>query len=720
MRTYSLDCDAVNHFRPNAGAQQLETNVSLHWDHIDDEAVKTAKLLAADAVEQAGSGHPGTAISLAPAAYLLYNKVMNVDPADPRWIGRDRFILSAGHSSLTQYVQLYLSGFGLELDDIKALRTAGSLTPGHPEYGHTKGVEITTGPLGTGIASAVGFAMNARRVHGLLDPETPLGESVFDHNVYVIAGDGCFEEGVSAEASSLAGTQELGNITVIWDDNHISIEDDTSIAFNEDVLARYEAYGWHVQRVDWLGEDGSYEENTAALNDALDAAKAETKKPSLIALRTIIGWPTPGKQNTGGIHGSKLGSEALKGLKEALGADPEKMFDADAAIVDEVRARAAARAAEYRKDWDARFEAWKAAHPEQAALLERLLDGRLPEGWEAALPTFEEGKAIATRAASGQVLNAIAPVLPELWGGSADLAGSNNTFLKGEPSFLPAHRSSSSFSGDEFGRNLHFGVREFAMGAALNGIAADGLTRAYGGTFFVFSDFMRGAVRLAALMDLPVTYVWTHDSIGVGEDGPTHQPIEHLASYRAIPNFAVVRPADAAETAASWKAILEQSHPAAIILSRQNLPNPARGEGTGLATTADLARGAYVLADTEGTPDVILLASGSEVSVALEAREVLAAEGVAARVVSVPCLDWFEAQDREYRDSVLPPSVRARVSVEAGIALPWYRWIGDAGRAVSIEHFGASAPGELLFKEYGIDAEHVAAAAKESIEAARS
>ncbi|PZU33016.1 MAG: transketolase, partial [Actinomyces sp.] len=649
MRTFSLDCDAVNHFRPNAGAQPLETNVSLHWDHIDDEAVKTAKLLAADAVEQAGSGHPGTAISLAPAAYLLYNKVMNVDPADPRWIGRDRFILSAGHSSLTQYVQLYLSGFGLELDDIKTLRTAGSLTPGHPEYGHTKGVEITTGPLGTGIASAVGFAMNARRVHGLLDPETPLGESVFDHNVYVIAGDGCFEEGVSAEASSLAGTQELGNITVIWDDNHISIEDDTSIAFNEDVLARYEAYGWHVQRVDWLGEDGSYEENTAALNDALDAAKAETKKPSLIALRTIIGWPTPGKQNTGGIHGSKLGTEALKGLKEALGANPEKMFDADAAIVDEVRARAAARAAEYRKDWDARFEAWKAAHPEQAALLERLLEGRLPEGWEAALPTFEEGKAIATRAASGQVLNAIAPVLPELWGGSADLAGSNNTFLKGEPSFLPAHRSSSSFSGDEFGRNLHFGVREFAMGAALNGIAADGFTRAYGGTFFVFSDFMRGAVRLAALMDLPVTYVWTHDSIGVGEDGPTHQPIEHLASYRAIPNFAVVRPADAAETAASWKAILEQSHPAAIILSRQNLPNPARGEGAGLATTADLARGAYVLADTEGTPDVILLASGSEVSVALEAREALAADGIAARVVSVPCLDWFEAQDREYR-----------------------------------------------------------------------
>lgn len=695
--------------------------MTLHWDHIDDEAVRTAKILAADAVEQAGSGHPGTAISLAPAAYLLYNKVMNVDPTDPRWIGRDRFILSAGHSSLTQYVQLYLSGFGLELDDIAKLRTAGSLTPGHPEYGHTKGVEITTGPLGTGIASAVGFAMNARRIHGLLDPDTPLGESVFDHHIYVIAGDGCLEEGISAEASSLAGTQELGNITVIWDDNHISIEDDTSIAFNEDVLARYEAYGWHVQRVNWLGEDGSYEENTAALNDALEAAKAETTKPSIIALRTIIGWPTPGKQNTGGIHGSKLGSEALAGLKVALGADPAKMFDADPTLVSQVRERAAQRIAQYRAHWDARFEAWKTANPDGAALLERLTDRRLPDGWESSLPTFEEGKAIATRAASGQVLNAIAPVLPELWGGSADLAGSNNTFMKGEPSFLPAHRSTNAFSGNVFGRNLHFGVREFAMGAALNGIAVDGLTRAYGGTFFVFSDFMRGTVRLAALMDLPVTYVWTHDSIGVGEDGPTHQPIEHLAAYRAIPNLAIVRPADAAETVASWKAILEQSHPAAIILSRQNLPNPARGGDSDLATTEGLVRGAYVLADTEGTPDVILMASGSEVSVALEARDALAADGIAARVVSVPCLDWFEAQDRAYRDEVLPPSVRARVSVEAGLALPWYRWIGDAGRAVSIEHFGASAPGELLFKEYGIDAEHVAAAAKESIQdAARS
>lgn len=693
--------------------------MTLKWDAIDDRAVTTAKILAADAVEQAGSGHPGTAISIAPAAYLLYQRHMHIDPKDDRWLGRDRFVLSAGHSSLTQYVQLYLAGIGLELDDLKTLRTAGSLTPGHPEYGHTKGVEITTGPLGTGIASAVGFAMASRRMHGLLDPEAALGESVFDTNVYALAGDGCFEEGVSAEASSLAGTQKLGNLTLIWDDNHISIEDDTKIAFSEDVLARYEAYGWHVQRVNWLQEDGSYTEDVAALSEALDAAKAETDKPSIIAVRTLIGWPTPGKTNTGGIHGSKLGGEALSGLKEALGADPEKMFDVDVEAVEAARANVAKRCAEYRKDWDARFEAWKAANPQRAELLERLQSGKLPEGWEEALPTFEAGKAIATRAASGTVLNAIAEAIPELWGGSADLAGSNNTYMKGQPSFLPEGASSDAFQGNEFGRNMHFGVREFAMGAIMNGIAADGLTRPYGGTFFVFSDFMRGAVRLAALMDLPVTYVWTHDSIGVGEDGPTHQPIEHLASYRAIPNLAVIRPGDATETAAAWRAVLEQRHPAALVLSRQNLPNPARGEGTELATADGLVRGAYVLADTEGTPDVIIMASGSEVSVALEAREALAGEGVKARVVSVPCLDWFEQQDADYCEEVLPSAVKARVSVEAGIAMPWYRYLGDAGRAVSIEHFGASAPGDFLFKEYGIDADHVVAAAKESIAAAQ-
>lgn len=693
--------------------------MTLKWDAIDDRAVTTAKILAADAVEQAGSGHPGTAISIAPAAYLLYQRHMHIDPKDDRWLGRDRFVLSAGHSSLTQYVQLYLAGIGLELDDLKTLRTAGSLTPGHPEYGHTKGVEITTGPLGTGIASAVGFAMASRRMHGLLDPEAPLGESVFDTNVYALAGDGCFEEGVSAEASSLAGTQKLGNLTLIWDDNHISIEDDTKIAFSEDVLARYEAYGWHVQRVNWLQEDGSYTEDVAALSEALDAAKAETDKPSIIAVRTLIGWPTPGKTNTGGIHGSKLGGEALSGLKEALGADPEKMFDVDVEAVEAARANVAKRCAEYRKDWDARFEAWKAANPQRAELLERLQSGKLPEGWEEALPTFEAGKAVATRAASGTVLNAIAEAVPELWGGSADLAGSNNTYMKGQPSFLPEGASSNAFQGNEFGRNMHFGVREFAMGAIMNGIAADGLTRPYGGTFFVFSDFMRGAVRLAALMDLPVTYVWTHDSIGVGEDGPTHQPIEHLASYRAIPNLAVIRPGDATETAAAWRAVLEQRHPAALVLSRQNLPNPARGEGTELATADGLVRGAYVLADTEGTPDVIIMASGSEVSVALEAREALAGEGVKARVVSVPCLDWFEQQDADYCEEVLPSAVKARVSVEAGIAMPWYRYLGEAGRAVSIEHFGASAPGDFLFKEYGIDADHVVAAAKESIAAAQ-
>ena len=693
--------------------------MTLKWDAIDDRAVTTAKILAADAVEQAGSGHPGTAISIAPAAYLLYQRHMHIDPKDDRWLGRDRFVLSAGHSSLTQYVQLYLAGIGLELDDLKTLRTAGSLTPGHPEYGHTKGVEITTGPLGTGIASAVGFAMASRRMHGLLDPEAALGESVFDTNVYALAGDGCFEEGVSAEASSLAGTQKLGNLTLIWDDNHISIEDDTKIAFSEDVLARYEAYGWHVQRVNWLQEDGSYTEDVVALSEALDAAKAETDKPSIIAVRTLIGWPTPGKTNTGGIHGSTLGGEALSGLKEALGADPEKMFDVDVEAVEAARANVAKRCAEYRKDWDARFEAWKAANPQRAELLERLQSGKLPEGWEEALPTFEAGKAVATRAASGAVLNAIAEAVPELWGGSADLAGSNNTYMKGQPSFLPEGASSDAFQGNEFGRNMHFGVREFAMGAIMNGIAADGLTRPYGGTFFVFSDFMRGAVRLAALMDLPVTYVWTHDSIGVGEDGPTHQPIEHLASYRAIPNLAVIRPGDATETAAAWRAVLEQRHPAALVLSRQNLPNPARGEGTELATADGLVRGAYVLADTEGTPDVIIMASGSEVSVALEAREALAGEGVKARVVSVPCLDWFEQQDADYCEEVLPSAVKARVSVEAGIALPWYRYLGDAGRAVSVEHFGASAPGDFLFKEYGIDADHVVAAAKESIAAAR-
>ncbi|MDN6793615.1 MAG: transketolase [Propionibacterium sp.] len=685
---------------------------------MDDRAVTTAKVLAADAVEKTGNGHPGTAISLAPAAYLLFQRHLRFDPADDRWLGRDRFILSAGHSSLTQYIQLYLAGAGLELHDLEQLRVLGSLTPGHPEFGHTRGVELTTGPLGTGFAAAVGFAMSARRSHGLLDPETPMGESVFDHDVYVVAGDGCMQEGVTSEAASLAGTQELGNLTVIYDDNHISIEDDTNIAFTEDVLARYEAYGWHVQRVDWLHADGSYSEDVQALDQALEAAKAETGRPSIIALRTIIGWPTPGKENTGAIHGSKLGGDALRGLKETLGVNPDTSFDVDQEAVDAARANAAQRAREAHQNWDARFEKWSSAHPERAAMLERILAGHMPEGWDRALPQFEEGKAVATRAASGQVLGAIAEAVPELWGGSADLAGSNNTFMKGWPSFLPEDRSSAMFPGNPFGRNLHFGVREFAMAAIMNGVAADGLSRIYGGTFFVFSDFQRGAVRLAALMDLPVVHVWTHDSVGVGEDGPTHQPIEHLASCRAIPGLAVVRPADAAETAQAWKAILEQRHPAGLVLSRQNLPNPARGTGTGLAEASGVVRGAYVLSDCEGTPDVILMGSGSEVQHALAAQGLLADQGVRARVVSVPCMEWFEDQDAEYRESVLPRAVRARVSVEAGIAMPWRGLVGDAGRSVSIEHFGASGDGQALFDAYGIDAPHVVSAAHESMDAA--
>jgi len=699
-----------------------EADVTLKWDQLDDRAVTTAKLLAGDAVERTGNGHPGTPISLAPAAYLIFQRHLRLDPADDRWLGRDRFILSAGHASLLQYIQLYLAGAGLELDDLEQLRVLGSRTPGHPEFRHTRGVELTTGPLGTGLAAAVGFAMSARRSHGLFDPETPMGESVFDHRVYVVAGDGCMQEGVASEAASLAGTQALGNLVVLYDDNHISIEDDTNIAFTEDVLGRYEAYGWHVQRVNWLSDDGSYDEDVQSLDDAITAAEQETARPSIIALRTIIGWPTPGKQNTGGIHGSKLGSDALRGLKEILGADPDGSFVVDQEAVDHARATAARRAAEAHADWDPRYQTWRQQHPERAQTLDRVVAGRLPDGWEDSLPTFEEGAAVATRSASGQVLNAIAATVPELWGGSADLAGSNNTMMDGWPSFLPAGRSTRAFLGEPFGRNLHFGVREFGMAAMMNGIAADGLSRVYGATFFVFSDYMRGAVRLAAVMDLPVVHVWTHDSIGVGEDGPTHQPVEHLAACRAIPNLAVVRPADAAETAQAWRGILDQRHPAALVLSRQKLPNPVRGADSGLASAEGLLRGAYVLADAaddDGTPvvpDVLLMASGSEVQLALQARTTLAGEGVHARVVSVPCMEWFDEQDADYRESVLPSAVRARVSVEAGIAMPWRGWVGDAGRSVSIETFGASGDGAALFAEYGIDAEHVVAAARQTLQ----
>ncbi|MEP7763119.1 transketolase [Sanguibacter sp. 25GB23B1] len=692
------------------------------WTDLDDRAVKTIKALAADAVEKVGNGHPGTAISLAPAAYLLFQKVMRHDPSDSQWVGRDRFVLSAGHSSLTIYLQLFLSGYDVGLDDIKALRTWGSKTPAHPEYAHTDGVEITTGPLGQGLASSVGMAMAARRERGLLDPDAAPGESPFDHTVFVIAGDGDLQEGVTSEASSLAGHQKLGNLVVIYDQNHISIEDDTNISFSEDVLARYESYGWHTQRVDWTEGGTGYVENVEELATALAAAKSETDKPSIIALRTIIGWPSPSKQNTGKIHGSALGADEVKGLKINLGLDPEESF----AVADDVLAHArevSTRGSDLREKWTVGFDAWKTSNPEGAALLERLSTRTLPGGWDDVLPTFEGDKAVSTRAASGKVLGALAPVLPELWGGSADLAESNNTTMEGEPSFIPAEHSTTAWTGNPYGRTLHFGIREHAMGAILNGIVLHGGTRAYGGTFLVFSDYMRPAVRLAALMRIPTTFVWSHDSIGLGEDGPTHQPIEHLASLRAIPGLDVVRPADANEVSWAWKTILEHTdRPAGLVLTRQNVPTFARGAGaaTGdeLASAAGVAKGAYVLAEAQGgTPDVILLGTGSEVQLAVDARTALAAEGINARVVSVPCLEWFNEQDDAYRESVLPASVKARVSVEAGIAQGWRELVGDAGRTVSIEHYGASADFKTLFREFGLTPEAVAAAAKESIAA---
>jgi transketolase len=692
------------------------------WTELDDRAVDTVRVLAMDAVEKVGNGHPGTAMSLAPAAYLLFQRHLCHDPSDPGWLGRDRFVLSAGHSSLTLYIQLYLSGYPMTLDDLKSLRTWGSLTPGHPENHLTPGVETTTGPLGQGVANAVGMAMAARRTRGLLDPDAAPGQSPFDHTIYAIASDGDLQEGVSGEASSIAGTQQLGNLIVIWDDNQISIEDDTSIAFTEDATARYAAYGWHTQVVDWRGSDGPYREDVGALHQAIENAKAATDRPSFIRLSTIIGWPAPTKQDTGPIHGSKLGADEVAATKRILGFDPDQDFT----VADDVREHALAvreRGASIHKKWEERFAEWQAADLERAALLGRLREGRLPDGWAEAIPTFEPGKDVATRKASGEVLSTIAPLLPELWGGSADLAGSNNTTPKGEPSFFPPERSSKEFSGDWYGRVLHFGIREHAMGSILNGIALHGLTRPYGGTFLVFSDYIRPAVRLAALMGLPVTYVWTHDSIGLGEDGPTHQPVEHLAALRAIPGLDVVRPADANETAVVWRTVLErhasdQPRPAGICLTRQNVPTFPRGTD-GYAEADEVARGAYVLVDADdGQPDVVLIGTGSEVQLAVAARETLAADGVNARVVSMPCREWFDEQDQGYRDSVLPPSVRARVSVEAAVAYGWRDLIGDAGRSVSLEHFGASADYQTLFREFGITAEAVVAAAKDSISAA--
>jgi len=691
----------------------------LQWESVDDRAVDTARILAADAVEKVGNGHPGTAMSLAPAAYLLFQKVMRRDPSDATWVGRDRFILSAGHSSLTQYTQFFLGGYGLEIEDLQAYRTWGSKTPGHPEYGHTDGVEITTGPLGQGLASSVGFAYAARYERGLFDPETAPGESPFDHFVYVIASDGDMQEGITNEAASLAGHQELGNLVVIYDANQISIEDDTDIAFTEDVGKRFEALNWHVQTVDWK-KTGEYVEDMQALHDAVETAKAETGKPSLIVLKTIIGWPSPKKQNTGKIHGSALGAEELAAVKKVVGFDPERSFQVDDDVLAHTR-EAVTRGQAQHAEWDESFEAWATANPDKKELFDRIMSGELPEGLEEALPQFPTDKDVSTRAASGKVINAIAGLVPELWGGSADLAESNNTTIEDAASFVPARRSTGAWSGNEQGRVLHFGIREHAMGAILNGIVLHGNTRPFGGTFLIFSDYMRAAVRLAALMQAPSIFVWTHDSVALGADGPTHQPIEQLAALRAIPGLDVVRPADANEVAYAWLAMLGRRRgPAGIALSRQNLPVFERGDGDAdgdtFASAKNVAKGAYVLAEAPGgTPDVILMATGSEVQIAVDARAALREEGVNARVVSAPSLEWFAEQSDEYRESVLPAGVRARVSVEAGIALSWYPYVGDAGRSVSIEHFGASAEYERLYKEFGLTTEAVVSAAKESI-----
>jgi transketolase len=692
------------------------------WTDLDVRAVDTARLLAADAVQKAGNGHPGTAMSLAPAAYLLYQNVMNHDPSDPAWLGRDRFVLSCGHSSLTQYVQLFLSGYGLELKDLKALRTWGSLTPGHPEVHHTKGVEITTGPLGSGLASAVGMAMAQRRQRGLFDPEAKAGESVFDHHVWVLASDGDLMEGVAAEASSLAGHQQLGNLTVVYDANQISIEDDTDISFSEDVAMRYESYGWEVIDVDWRrsadpGGTADYTEDIDALLAALTKSRRSRTKPTLVRLHTVIAWPAPTVRGTGKSHGSALGDAEIAATKELLGFDPAKSFEVDRAVLAHAR-EVKKRGKAAHKEWNTRFTAWRKAQPERAALLARLVDGGLPSGFEKSLPVFDaDPKGLATRAASGKVLGALAATLPELWGGSADLAESNNTTMAGEPSFIPASRQTPAWKGGPYGRTLHFGIRENAMGMILNGIALEGLTRPYGGTFLVFSDYMRPAVRLAAIQQLPVTFVWTHDSIGLGEDGPTHQPIEHLASLRAMPGLAVVRPADANETAQAWAEILRRGTPAGLALSRQNLPVIDRTEH---AKATGVTKGAYVLIDAaSGSPDVILVATGSEVSLAVAARLELEKAGVATRVVSMPCREWFEEQGAAYRNKVLPPSVRARVSIEAGVAQGWRDVVGDSGRCVSIEHFGASADAATLFREFGFTPDAVVKAAKDSLAAAR-
>jgi transketolase len=690
-------------------------NTELEWTATDARAVDLIRVLAMDAVQQAGSGHPGTAMSLAPAAYLLFQRVMRHDPGDPNWLGRDRFVLSCGHSSLTLYIQLYLSGYGVTLDDLRKLRTWGSITPGHPEHLLTPGVETTTGPLGQGLTNAVGMAMASRRERGLLDPDAAPGMSPFDHHIYVFASDGDIEEGVSHEVSSLAGHQQLGNLILLYDDNDISIEDDTAIAKSEDVLARYAAYGWHTQRVSFRTQ-GGYHEDVRSLYEALLTARAHTEAPSIIALSTIIGWPAPDKQNTGEAHGSALGVPEVQATKRVLNFDPDVTFPVEEEAV--ARAREVAdRGKLAHARWDEHFAAWSAEYPDERELLDRLAARALPEGWTAALPEFgPDAGPMATRAASGKVLNALAPVLPELWGGSADLAGSNDTTMNGEPSFIPIEHQTKMFPGNPYGRTLHFGIREFGMGGVCNGIALHGLTRPYGGTFLVFSDYMRPAVRMAALMELPVTFVWTHDSIGLGEDGPTHQPVEHYWALRAIPGLDVVRPADANETSVAWRTVLEHTNrPAGLLLARQKVPIVDRG-GPGAGSAEGTARGGYVIAEADnGRPAVILIGTGSEVHIALAAREALQAEGIPARVVSMPCLEWFFEQDQAYRDEVLPPAVKARVSVEAGVGFGWRQIVGDAGETISLEHYGASAAYEKLYEEFGLTPERVVQAARQSI-----
>ncbi|EGT5574384.1 TPA: transketolase [Corynebacterium striatum] len=688
----------------------VERRYPADWTDVDTRAVDTVRVLAADAVQKCGSGHPGTAMSLAPLAYTLYQRVINHDPNDVKWAGRDRFVLSVGHSSLTQYIQLYLGGFGLELDDLKSLRTWGSLTPGHPEVNHTDGVEITTGPLGQGLASAVGMAMASRKERGLFDASAPAGESPFDHHIYVIASDGDLQEGVTAEASSLAGTQKLGNLIVFWDDNRISIEDDTNIAFNEDVVKRYEAYGWHVQTVE-SGED------VVALEAAAKAAREETERPSFIRVKTVIGYPAPNKMNTGGVHGAALGDDEVAATKEVLGFDPAQTFEVSDEVINHTR-KLRERGAQAHVEWQEKFDAWASANPEAKALFDRMQSRELPENFDSELPTWDAGESVATRKASEATIQALAAAVPEMWGGSADLAGSNNTVIKGAESFGPESITTGAWNAQPYGRNLHFGIREHAMAAIMNGIALHGNTRVYGGTFLIFSEYQYPAVRLGALMSTDTYYVWTHDSIGLGEDGPTHQPVETLAALRAIPNLSVIRPADANETAQAWAAAFEyKAAPKGLALSRQNLPVL---EGTKEKARDGVRRGAYVLVEgSKETPDVILMATGSEVKLAVKAAQQLESEGTAARVVSAPCLEWFDEQDDAYRESVLPSAVRARVSVEAGLAMPWHKYTGTFGRNVSLEHFGASAPAEELFEKFGFTTAAVVDAARESITASK-